>query len=615
MLSLNSNFIFQLITILVILLTTIQNTHQQEGNKEDSSNRTDINKQKENIMKKEELKTYKQMASESKKIERLSNFYLKAVSKFSDNKLQAILEEEALNLKTITNKSIKNGEVVFEIPSNLTISSFDSYFPYFNISDKLISEYNKEKTVLDEESINLIKLILNVNYVRYSSNKDNINNRIDNDKNGDTSRFFRIYFKNLPMNLEYVPYWDEENIQFANRMRPNSELLNYYKTNLTVFFDFFNKLKSKVREVNKIDSKDVINKIRIFDSLNLINTRAFAISLKGWKVINNLTKKINSEDIEKYGFILIPGADAINHESLHYYSQTYISKISNNNKKIDNNILDPKDLMLSNLEYLNGKVIIKAGRDFNEQEEFLINYDHISGALPLFKRIGYIGLESIINTENSNYSDRPVLRNTVYKHDWIDLSNFNNNAKLICLSLQACKGNPESNNFLYTTYTNSFNNNLLNILRISNIKINITEDNAHTIYNNIENNKLSLEVEGSALSDFLLKHYKSITYATFFRASIEDFLKMYNMSLSKTSFNDIAIFMGYTGFKYSNSYNADNHRRLRETIKLFLLDHHVTVINTKQAFTRLEKVLDDMYLDIKKKYSAKINKKRKNNKN
>ena len=64
--------------------------------------------------------------------------------------------------------------------------------------------------------------------------------------------------------------------------------------------------------------------------------------------------------------------------------------------------------------------------------------------------------------------------------------------------------------------------------------------------------------------------------------------------------------MGYTlkNFNFENN-TEENHRRLKETIKLFLLDLHVTSINVHEGFLLLDKSLTDMYKDIKNNFIEK----------
>lgn len=72
-------------------------------------------------------------------------------------------------------------------------------------------------------------------------------------------------------------------------------------------------------------------------------------------------------DIENYGFILVAGADGINHETIE---------------------TDHPDVEKTQIAYTRGKVQIKAGRNFKKGEEFYINYDAYATVYDMFKYYG-----------------------------------------------------------------------------------------------------------------------------------------------------------------------------------------------------------------------------------
>lgn len=65
--------------------------------------------------------------------------------------------------------------------------------------------------------------------------------------------------------------------------------------------------------------------------------------------------------------ILVPGLDAVNHET-HYSNHP--------------------DFTYSQIKFVKGKITIHASRPFKTGEEFLINYDYRSSALEIFKTRG-----------------------------------------------------------------------------------------------------------------------------------------------------------------------------------------------------------------------------------
>ena len=73
------------------------------------------------------------------------------------------------------------------------------------------------------------------------------------------------------------------------------------------------------------------------------------------------------QDIRNIGFIIIPGADAINHETL---------------------IPSHPDIKDSQISYVKGKVLVKAGREFKKGEEFFINYNAYASVYEIFKSYG-----------------------------------------------------------------------------------------------------------------------------------------------------------------------------------------------------------------------------------
>ena len=157
-------------------------------------------------------------------------------------------------------------------------------FPYKDIVMKVLNgniQYN------DITEINLMLLILNLNYMRYVNN---------------TNRYFKFYFNNLPRYQNYLPFWEDQEKLAIKKISGdplvNEELLLHNMTN----FDMM--IEDVRRELKRQDNSivfQVISDSKIEDAMNIIFSRAFRFTLKGWKVVHNLTN-----DIEESGkkFIL-----------------------------------------------------------------------------------------------------------------------------------------------------------------------------------------------------------------------------------------------------------------------------------------------------------------------
>jgi len=188
----------------------------------------------------------------------------------SNERLYASVSYHGVGL--FANKDFKANEVAMEVPSNYTISSFDMIFPYKDIVIKVL---NKHLNYTDITEVNLMFMILNLNYMRYVNT---------------THRFFKFYFENLPKYRNYLPFWeDQEKITLKKIIGDpliESELLLHNMTR----FDMM--VEDVRRELNKVDrgvAVQMFTDSKIEDALNIVFSRAFRFTLKGWKVIHNST--------------------------------------------------------------------------------------------------------------------------------------------------------------------------------------------------------------------------------------------------------------------------------------------------------------------------------------
>lgn len=212
-------------------------------------------------------------------MKRIKNFYKKATKSLSKGNLYASLSSYGVGL--FTNKELKVNDVVLEIPANSTISSFDMIFPYKDIVLKVLEQHAQYNDVTE---INLMLIILNLNYMRYVNN---------------TNRFFKFYFNNLPRYQNYLPFWEDQEKLTIKKISGdplvNDELLLHNMTN----FDMM--IEDVRRELKRVDNSVVLQMFtdaKIEDAMNIIFSRAFRFTLKGWKVIHNLTNSVSEQGIK-----------------------------------------------------------------------------------------------------------------------------------------------------------------------------------------------------------------------------------------------------------------------------------------------------------------------------
>lgn len=436
-----------------------------------------------------------------------------------------------------------------EIPANYTISCFDNYFPYMDLADKVIKQYENETTI---DNMNFFRLLLNFNYLRYIK-KDN--------------RFLRIYFDNLPNYMEYFPFWPEEEKNVIKKLMADptmgSDLLLHNDTNL----DFM--LEDLKRLLKRKDPSLVANMLtdqKINEAVNLINSRGYVFSLKGWKVINNLLEQIEPEDIYNVGYIIIPGADGINHESITY---------------------EHPDVKYTNFLFQHNKIVVKAGRKFKVGEEFRINYDAQGGMFDIFKRYGFVPLDSINH-------------NQIWRRDGVNMTNSTFEVKQLCMALGACQGRSINQKlFQVPRFTNSLNEGHLNLERINYwVGPPINQYKIIDVYNMIKQRRHSNITEGIALSKTMHGFYGVLIYATNFRITTDVLLEMYEMNEKHIDLREI--------FKITNikltikEHPITIHQRFRELLKFALINQHMVAVNLIGCEELMEQTLDNMWIETRK---------------
>lgn len=189
----------------------------------------------------------------------------------SNERLYASVSYHGVGL--FANKDFKPNDVAMEVPANYTISSFDIVFPYKDIVIKVLQ---KHINYTDLTEINLMFMILNLNYMRYVNN---------------TNRFFKFYFDNLPKYKNYLPFWEDQEKLTLRKITGDplieSELLLH---NMTRFDMMVEDVRKELQKVDPGVSLLMFTDAKIDDAMNIVFSRAFRFTLKGWKIIHNSTE-------------------------------------------------------------------------------------------------------------------------------------------------------------------------------------------------------------------------------------------------------------------------------------------------------------------------------------
>jgi hypothetical protein len=174
---------------------------------------------------------------------------------------------------TFANKELKMNDVAMEIGANYTISSFDNYFPYMEQVTEVVLDY-AERNMTEMGEVNTLYLMLNINYLRYVNN---------------TNRFFRIYFENLPKYNDYLPFWDKQEKAFLKKII-NDPIIDtgLFSHNETVLDMMLEDIKKKLKKIDPEIVRMVLTDDRIDEAFNIVKSRGFLITMKGYMVIHGL---------------------------------------------------------------------------------------------------------------------------------------------------------------------------------------------------------------------------------------------------------------------------------------------------------------------------------------
>jgi hypothetical protein len=465
---------------------------------------------------------------------------------FSTDKLYASVSQ--FGIGTFANKNLRPEEDIMSIPANYTISCFDNYFPHMDLANKVAEQWKDEAGI---NTINEFRLILNFNYLRY----------VDR-----SNRFFRIYFDNLPNYMEYFPFWAEEEKSIIKKLMADPTMgsdLAHNDTNLDYMLEDFKRVLKR-KDPNMVPM--ILSDKKIYEAINLINSRGYTFSYKGWKVINNKLNEIESEDIYNVGVIIIPGADGINHESTIY---------------------EQPNVRHSNFQFREGEIAVKAGRKFKKGEEFKINYQAAAGTYEIFKKYGFVPLDSINH-------------NQIYRRDVINLTNSTFEVKQLCMALGACQGrSPHQDMFRVPVYTNSINEAELNLERLNYwLGPPINQYKVIEVFNMIKNDKHSNITEGIALSKLMHKFYGSLIYSVNFRTTTDILLSMYDLNEKHVDIREI---FKMTNIKVAIKEHPNTiHQRFRELLKFAFLNQHMVAVNVIEAEQKMERTLDNLWVEARK---------------
>jgi hypothetical protein len=183
------------------------------------------------------------------------------------------------------NKDLKMNDIAMEITANHTISTFDTYFPYINIVYDTIEDFvARNQTEMGE--VNTMLLMINLNYLRYVNT---------------TNRFFRIYFEQVPKYMDYLPFWDKQEKAFLKKII-NDPIIDtgLFSHNETTLDYMLEDIKKKIKKVDPDMARMVLSDERLDEAFNIIKSRAFLITLKGYKIIHKMT-----DLVEHNGMVLI----------------------------------------------------------------------------------------------------------------------------------------------------------------------------------------------------------------------------------------------------------------------------------------------------------------------
>ena len=202
-----------------------------------------------------------------------------------------------------------------------------------------------------------------------------------------------------------------------------------------------------------------------------------------------------------------------------------------------------------------------------------------------------------------------MIYNTMYKHEYVDMTNSTVEVRALCIALGACHGNSKyGTHFLVPKWTNSLHEAHLNIERI-NYWIPpppIDEYKVIDVFTLISTNKHNNLTEGIALGKFAHSFYGLMLYAANFRLGIENLLAMYDLNEQKLNLQDIFKITNFNKVELKH-HPFTIHQRFRELLKFALLNQHMVAINLKEVTARLEKTIENVFELSKKEILLNFN--------
>jgi hypothetical protein len=197
------------------------------------------------------------------------------VSKLSQDRLYASMSYYGVG--AFANQELKTNDIAMEIDANYTISSFDSSFPHIALVDEVVFDYI-DRNLTEMGEINTLYLAININYIRYVNN---------------TNRFFRIYFENLPKYMDYLPFWDKQEKAFLKKII-NDPIIDtgLFAHNETILDRMFEDIKKKIKKIDPEMVRLILTDEKIDEAINIVKSRSFLITMKGYKVIHGMQDSV-----------------------------------------------------------------------------------------------------------------------------------------------------------------------------------------------------------------------------------------------------------------------------------------------------------------------------------
>ncbi len=180
------------------------------------------------------------------------------------------------------NTNLRTGDVAIEATANQTISSFDNIFPYMDLAKEVVKPF---ENITKESDQHEFFLLLNLNYMRYF-------------KITEKDRFFKFYFQTLPDYYDYLPFWKNVEQQMIAKFTFHQDLkdsLFYHKGDIIDVF-----IELLIKKIKKKDPSFIqigLSDRAIKDTMNIIKSRTFRISYKGWKILNNKIEEVQEDGI------------------------------------------------------------------------------------------------------------------------------------------------------------------------------------------------------------------------------------------------------------------------------------------------------------------------------